>query len=128
MTTEKKTKIEIVTSAEYDGGFAQMAADLYEKSAFTILGSPDAMTTVMDLITALGKIGINYANKFFVFSGADMNTRYGLTGNNRYQDGLTCISFMQTDQEIGRLAIFKMQVGARWFDDIVDNNARRERE
>ena len=31
-------------------------------------------------------------------------------------------------KNIGKLAILKLQFGARWLDDIVDNNARRELE
>ena len=28
--------------------------------------------------------------------------------------------------DVGKLAIFKLQMGDRWFDDVVDNDLRRE--
>ena len=57
------------------------------------------------------------------FTGAEMNKRYSLTGDNRYADDLT---FLVVPEFYNPM--FKMLVGARWFDDIVQNNARREAE
>lgn len=62
-----------------------------------------------------------------MFSGADMNSFFGLTGTNAYDPELKFLAFSyRTCSQIGKLAIFKLSMRDRWFDDIVDNNARRE--
>lgn len=60
------------------------------------------------------------------FSGAQMNRHYGLTGDNRYQDTLTCYAVETANIDAGRVAIPRFAVGGRWFTDIVDNKRRRE--
>lgn len=64
-----------------------------------------------------------------IIKGKAMNENYGLTGNNAYQDELTIVAIPlnQIDvHNIGKLALKRFDIGARWFDDIVDNNLRRE--
>lgn len=60
------------------------------------------------------------------FKGKDMNEYYGLTGSNAYQDDLTFLAFPLIGLNVNRLALFKLAMQDRWFDDIVDNNAWRE--
>lgn len=60
---------------------------------------------------------------FIIWKGALMNITYNLTGDNAYNDNLTFVGikdFYNTK--------FKIDTGARWLDDIVDNNRRRELE
>ena len=67
--------------------------------------------------------------EMYTWSGKTMNDLYGLHGANRYPDDLTFISLPLNNWEgddIGKLAMIKLRVGARWLDDIVDNNAYRE--
>lgn len=60
--------------------------------------------------------------------GGLMNREYGLTGDNAYQDDLSILYFRLDDMENpNALAIPRFAVGGRWFDDVVDNNARREK-
>lgn len=59
-----------------------------------------------------------------IISGILMNNTYNLTGDNAYPNDLTIVSITNIDQM--KIAIPRFQVGARWFDDIVKNNARRE--
>ena len=57
--------------------------------------------------------------KGYVTSGAIMNKICHLSGDNAYPNDLNIFSILP----------FKglaMLVGARWMDDIIDNNARRE--
>ena len=61
---------------------------------------------------------------FHIIKGGLMNEVYQLTGNNAYPENLTLVAVTGVDQI--KHAIPRMQVGGRWFDDIVDNNARRE--
>ena len=55
-----------------------------------------------------------------------MNEFYGLTGNNAYNDELTCLMFSLNTLDVAKLAIFRLQAEDKWFDDIVDNNRRRQ--
>lgn len=64
---------------------------------------------------------------YYVIKGSVMNRYYYLTGNNRYPDDLTIVSLRLSDMiEPLKLAVPRFQIGGRWFDDIVDNNARRQ--
>lgn len=58
-----------------------------------------------------------------------MNELYSLHGTNRYPDDLPFLSF---DNSVfdgnGNLNVFKMMSGARWLDDIVQNNRLNEEE
>ena len=52
---------------------------------------------------------------------------YGLTDKNAYDDDLNFLSIdLDNWSEMGKLPFYKMQVGARWLDDIVDNNKVRQ--
>lgn len=62
------------------------------------------------------------------FTGKEMNEEFHLTGTNVYPDDLHFLAFPLDDLAAGKLAIFKLNMEDRWFDDIVDNNARREEE
>lgn len=61
---------------------------------------------------------------FHITKGKVMNENYGLTGTNAYPDDLTIVSV--TNIEDFQIAFARFRVGARWFSDIVDNNAIRE--
>jgi len=69
--------------------------------------------------------GIGKIKEWFMFSGKDVNDYYGFVGKNRYPDDLTILTFPLDDLDIGKLAMFKLQMGDRWFDDIIDNTLRR---
>lgn len=65
-----------------------------------------------------------YTKKEFImyhFKGSVMNRCYGLTGNNAYSDDLTFVVIPEFYNPI-----IKLELGARWFDDIVANNAIRQ--
>ena len=65
--------------------------------------------------------------EFYTWKGELMNQIYQLIGANAYPEDLTFVSIpLNMFKNIGKLAILKLQLGARWLDDIVDNNARRE--
>lgn len=101
---------------------------LYNGSWFTIEGAGGDLNEWKEgLQDMLNQEGIGTIQEWETFSGKEMNDNYNLTGSNRYPDDLTFLCFSLDGLEIGKLAMFKMRFGARWFDDIVDNNARRER-
>ena len=53
-----------------------------------------------------------------------MNEQYGLSGSNAYPEDCTIVSVTDINQMA--ITIPRFEVGGRWFDDIVDNNTRRE--
>ena len=103
---------------------------LYNNSAFTFEGLGfDDFDELKDQINECleeENIGTVKSENFFTYSGKDMNDYYHLTGTNRYPDTLTFVSFLLDDLDIGKLAMFKLRIGARWFDDIVNSNAIRQ--
>ncbi|MBQ3476988.1 MAG: hypothetical protein IJH25_02310 [Clostridia bacterium] len=71
--------------------------------------------------------GIGTIQQWVEFTGADMNAHYGLTGTNAYPRNLHFLAFPLDGLDVGKLAMFKLRMQDRWFDDIVANNAVRER-
>ena len=69
---------------------------------------------------------VDYAG--YAVSGSLMNEAYGLTGDNRYPGDLIILAFplQECFGDLMPLIRYRFSVGARWFDDVVDNNARRE--
>ena len=64
----------------------------------------------------------------YVIKGKTMNDVYMLTGNNKYPDDCTIVSIKLEDMENSMAVVIpRFNIGARWFDDIVMNNAAREK-
>lgn len=74
----------------------------------------------------LNEQGIGTITEWEEFTGADMNEQYHLTGDNAYPDDLHFLAFSLDGLDAGKLAMFKLRMGDRWFDDIVSNNLHRE--
>lgn len=113
-----KYKVEMVTDTE-------QLKMLYENSAFTIEGITE--DSIPDVIEWLGA-NTTFTKEepvVYITKGKVMNKNYGLTGGNAYADDLTIVSVVDIDQL--KVAIPRFTIGGRWFDDIVDNNIRRER-
>lgn len=95
----------------------------YNTSAFTFEGlditDKSGMKQLEKILRETG-----YKEEHFLayyFSGSVMNKHYGLTGDNAYSDDLTFVVIPEYYNPI-----VKLQIGARWFDDIVSNNSIRE--
>jgi len=103
--------------------------DLYDDSALTIEGldyEDESMQDFVDIVD--GCVGLK-TNNIYVISGKVMNKVYRLTGDNRYPDDLHIVSIKLSDMKNPSEIIMKrFEFGGRWFDDIVDNNKRREKE
>lgn len=56
------------------------------------------------------------------FTGKEMNEVYGLTESNAYPDDLTFVCIPNYYNPL-----VKIEIHARWFDDIVDNNSIKQR-
>ena len=102
---------------------------LYGQSALTWEGmsaDEENLQAISDWLREHGAAAFNMTPVFHIIAGKLMNEIYGLTGDNAYPDDLTLVSVTGIDQM--KIAIPRFEVGGRWFDDIVDNNARREEE
>ena len=87
--------------------------ELYDSSAMTWEGlREDNFEIALDMAGQAGAKG-------YITKGKVMNELCDLTGNNAYPDDLNIFSI----KNFKGLAI---QFGARWIDDVIDNNARRE--
>lgn len=108
---------------------AAVFKEAYEGSYYTITGcGGDINEWVKGYNNELSKRGIGRIDKFYLFYGRDMHANYGLSGNNAYPDELTFLMFANDGLVIPKLAMFKYAMQDRWFDDIVDNNARAQEE
>jgi hypothetical protein len=87
--------------------------DLYNCSAMTWEGlREDDFGVALDMCGAEGAKG-------YKTTGKVMNELCHLTGSNAYPDDLTIFS-------IDKFKGLAITVGARWMDDIIENNAYRE--
>lgn len=103
--------------------FAGKVNDFYNKSMFTFEGlnydDEPGMQKLEEHIRVRG-----YNKKEFVaycFTGDMMNEHFGLTDSNAYADDLKFIVIPDFYDPV-----YKMTIGARWFDDIVSNNTIRQ--
>ena len=87
--------------------------ELYNCSAMTWEGLREE-----DFETALNECGTEDA-KGYLIKGAMMNALCGLDGDNAYPRDLNIFV-------IDKFKCLAFQVGARWMDDIIDNNAVRQ--
>ena len=67
--------------------------------------------------------------RLYVTKGRLANSEWLLTGDNAYQNDLNIVSVKLDDMEDwNKIVMARLQVGARWIDDIHDSNIIRERE
>ena len=101
---------------------------LRNKSAFTFIDIGGNLNEWMVGINdVLKQHSINQVSKFYTWNGKLMNDVYELT--NTYKDDITFLAFDITEipmDQIGKLSMLKLAIGARWLDDIVDNDLARE--
>lgn len=102
--------------------------ELYKESALTIEGlNLNSLSKFKDwIVDTTKKDMIN--ERFYIIKGKVMNEVYALTGNNAYPDDINIVSVKLSDiSDWQKLVMPRFQIKGRWFDDIVDNNAMRER-
>ena len=97
---------------------------LYNASAFTMEGL--AEESIADLVGWLENNTTFTTDNLtvYIIKGSVMNKEYQLSGSNAYKDDLTIVSVIDID--LMKVALSRFSIGGRWFDDIVDNNRRRE--
>lgn len=94
-------------------------------SALTIEGLKDDEQNLSAYEDWMHEYGVDTSELVFnVVKGSVMNKVYKLKGNNAYPDDLSIV--VATGINTAPLIIPRFMVGARWFDDIVANNAARK--
>lgn len=118
---QKITKIEVKSKEQLD--------ELYNCSALTFLGLLADEESIKGLVNWLKKYSeISNPLPIYIISGKTMNINYKLTGTNKYKDDLSIISIKNDDiKNLSAIVIPRFELGGRWFDDIVNNNASREK-
>ena len=104
--------------------------ELYDESAFTIEGLSTDDKSLGQLAEWMKHLTAFKREDFYIIEGKTMNREYNLTGTNAYPDTnctLVCIKHSDLEKPLA-LTIPRFQIGGRWFDDICDNNSRRESE
>ena len=102
--------------------------NLYDQSALTWEGMSDDADNLQAIADWLEDNGCPLKHpEIYRISGRTMNTQYHLTNDNRYPDDLTILCIpLDNIENSTKLVSLRFDVGARWFDDVVDNNLRRE--
>jgi len=99
----------------------------YDGSYYTITGAGGELQEWKDFYSkALEEQGIGKISEWIAFTGEEVNGELRLTGDNRYPDDLHFLAFCLDGLDIAMLALFKLRMGDRWFDDIVSNDLARE--
>lgn len=100
---------------------------LYNQSALTWEGmttDEGNLNAIKEWLDDHGAIIDGIEPTFHIISGELMNDTYELSGTNAYPEDLNILSVTNINQ--AKVTIPRFEVGGRWFDDIVDNNASRE--
>lgn len=103
--------------------------ELYNESAWTWEGMSTDDENIGLIIDFFNNQGCPLKeNEFYVTTGKQLNSfNKELTGDNAYPDDLQIVSiFLDNITNVEKLFMVKFQVGARWFDDICENNWARE--
>lgn len=96
----------------------------YDGSYYTITGAGGDLQEWIDGYNGMLKEqGIGQPKEWFQCKGKDINREYSLT---RFPDDLTFLLFPLDGLDAPKLAVFKIRMEDRWFDDIVDNAVRLE--
>lgn len=96
---------------------------LKSQSACTMVGAGgDLQEWINGLTGILVERGIGKPQSWFTWNGELVNQTYVLEGDNRFQDDLTFLAFSLDGLDVGKLAIFKLEFGLRWLDDLIENS------
>lgn len=96
--------------------------EAYDGSYYTISGAGGNLQDWKDgYQNLLNEEGIGKVSKWAEFTGQDVNNEFNLTDDNKYPDNFQFLAFPLDGLDIPKLAMFKIKMRDRWFDDIIDN-------
>ena len=114
-------KITVNTKAQLD--------ELEKGSALTFIGCVNTDEEAKCYFDWIRQHSPVKQERLYIVSGWVMNNAYGLTGKNAYKDDLTIFCIKLEDIEnVAAITLPRFEIGGRWFDDVVANNARFQRE
>lgn len=118
MTPTKYTSLDSIKSAA-------------DKSFYTIAGcGGDINEWVHGYERLLNEKGIGKPSEWVTFNGALVNQlasdngTYEIAANDKFDPSLTFLAFPFDGLNVGKLAIFKIEMSDRWLDDIISNMRR----
>ena len=116
---DKKTEIINVDSKTLE--------ELVKGSALTFEGlAESSFDEFLDWVDGIAGLK---TRRLYVTKGRLANCEWLLTGDNAYRNDLNIVSVKLDDiKDRNKIVMARFQVGARWMDDIHDNNVMRERE
>lgn len=102
--------------------------EFYDGSALTLEGlNLESLGEYADYLDC--ECGLKDGAVFHVISGDKMNYYYALSGTNAYSNDLHIVVIKLSDLvNPDKIIMKRFEFGGRWFDDVVDNNARRARQ
>jgi hypothetical protein len=111
-----KTTTELVSiSTDFDA--------MNNGSYYTIVGTGGDLD---EWITGYNKLlaeeGIGKPSEWLTFKGEAINSRYNLQGDNAFKPDTTFLVFPLDGLDVGKLAMFKLRMNDKWFDDLVANS------
>ena len=105
---------------------AAVLNDLVAHSALTVEGL--ASKSIKDFVAWIESYTPLKKRNVYVISGKLANRVWKLHGTNAYPDDLAIVSVKLDDmKDYNKIVMPRFSIGARWMDDIYDNNVRRER-
>ena len=119
---QKIVRNEVTTKEQLD--------ELYNCSASTFEGVWTDNKSIKGIIDWIKQYSeISNPLPIHIITGKVMNEEYHLTGKNKYPNEYTIVSIkLDYIKNVPSIATKRFEVRGRWFDDIVDNNKRREEE
>ena len=97
----------------------------YDGWYYTILGAGGDLDEWMEgLQEIFEEQGIGKVKQWYHTTGKVLNDKWNLRGGNRFKNDLSILMFDYEGMDVGKLAIFKLRAGDRWFTDIIDNSVR----
>ena len=104
--------------------------ELFEKaytgSYYTIIGVADENEQKEGYQKIFDEQKIGKIKKWYSFTGKEFNDYYEPVGTDRFRDGVHFLAFPLDGLNVNKLAILKLQLGDRWFDDVVDDLKNKE--
>jgi hypothetical protein len=93
----------------------------YDGSWYFVAGCGGDLNEWVDGYTKmLEEQGMGKPIGWYQMTGAEVNAFAG-ENDNPFPDDLTCLLFPLDDLHVGKLAMFKIRMQDRWFDDVIDN-------
>lgn len=98
----------------------------YQGSWYTIIGAGgDPYEWVAGYEEQLAEQEIGKPQQWYICKGHEVNAFTGVhVGPHAFNPDVTFLMFPLDGLNVGKLALFKLMMQDRWFDDIVDNTRR----